>query len=180
MLCKVTHCAGRVSANTRPHQHAYCVSDLLFNSSSCISSVTLRTKKWSLATPVWIVVAPEIPFQSQISNCTVQAGMGLLVHTLIPSAHENGEAPGTHCLRMRLISPRCGDSGLFSDSSVLCDVRVRTRYNVLVRIIQWRVMKVRIASRSMYISAKPISNTLNMNYGIRACGVQISKSQSKM
>ena len=30
---------------------------------------------------------------------------------------------GTHCLRMHLISPRCWDSGLFSDSSMLCDVR---------------------------------------------------------
>ena len=26
---------------------------------------------------------------------------------------KNGEASGTNCLRMRLISPRCGDSGLF-------------------------------------------------------------------
>ena len=34
--------------------------------------------------------------------------------------------PGTHCLRMCLVSPRCGDSGLFSDSSVPCDVRVWT------------------------------------------------------
>ena len=33
--------------------------------------------------------------------------------SLVPGARENGEAPGTHCLRMRLISPRCGDSGLF-------------------------------------------------------------------
>ena len=29
---------------------------------------------------------------------------------------------------------------------VLCDVKVRTRYSILVRIIQWRVMKVRIAA----------------------------------
>ena len=48
---------------------------------------------------------------------------------------KNGEAPGTHCLCMRLIFPRCGDSGLFSDSSMSCDVRVRTRYSELVRII---------------------------------------------
>ena len=52
-----------------------------------------------------------------------------------PARAKNGEAPGTHCLRMRLISPRCGDSGLFSDSSVSCDVRVRTRYSKLIRII---------------------------------------------
>ena len=52
-----------------------------------------------------------------------------------PARAKNGGAPGTHCLRMRLISPRCGESGLFSDSSVLCDVRVRTRYSILVRII---------------------------------------------
>ena len=62
-----------------------------------------------------------------------------------PVRAKNGEAPGTHCLRMRLISPRCGDSGLFSDSSMLSDVRVRTRYSILVRIIQWR--KVRIAAQ---------------------------------
>ena len=52
-----------------------------------------------------------------------------------PARAKNGEAPGTHCLRMRLISPRCGDSGLFSDSSALRDVRVRTRYSILVRIL---------------------------------------------
>ena len=55
--------------------------------------------------------------------------------SLVPARAKNGGAPGTHCLRMRLISPRCGDSGLFSDSSVSCDVRVRTRYSKLVRII---------------------------------------------
>ena len=55
--------------------------------------------------------------------------------SLVPGAHEKREAPGTHCLRMRLISPRCGDSGLFLDSSVLCDVRVRTRYSKVVRTI---------------------------------------------
>ena len=52
-----------------------------------------------------------------------------------PAHVKNGEAPGTHCLRMRLISPRCGDSGLFSDSSVSCDIRVQTRYSKIVRII---------------------------------------------
>ena len=52
-----------------------------------------------------------------------------------PARAKNGEAPGTHCLSMRLISPKCGDSGLFSDSSALCDVRVRTRYSILVRIL---------------------------------------------
>ena len=67
-----------------------------------------------------------------------------------PARAKNGEAPGTHCLRMRLISPRCGDSGLFSDSSVLCDVRVRTRYSKLVRI-----MKVRIFSKQFI---KPFSD----------------------
>ena len=52
-----------------------------------------------------------------------------------PARAKNGGAPGTHCLHMRLISPRCGDSGLFSDSSALCDVRVRTRCSILVRIL---------------------------------------------
>jgi len=49
---------------------------------------------------------------------------------LSPARAKNGGAPGTHCLRMSLISPRCGECGLFSDSSVLCDVRVRTRYSI--------------------------------------------------
>ena len=40
-----------------------------------------------------------------------------------------------------------GDSGLFSDSSVLCDVRVQTRYSILVRILQWRVTKVQISAQ---------------------------------
>ena len=35
---------------------------------------------------------------------------------LSPGTSENREAPGTHCLRMRLIAPRCGDSELFLDS----------------------------------------------------------------
>ena len=52
---------------------------------------------------------------------------------------QKGEAPGTHCLHMRLILPRSGDSRLFSNSSVSCDVRVWTQYSKLVRIIQWRV-----------------------------------------
>ena len=76
----------------------------------------------------------------------------LLLHyyhrpSLVPGACENRGAPGTHCLHMHLISPRCGESGLFSDSSMLCDVRARTRYSILVRIIKWRVMKVQIFSK---------------------------------
>jgi len=37
--------------------------------------------------------------------------------TLLASSQacaKNGGAPGTHCLRMRLISPKCGDPRLFS------------------------------------------------------------------
>ena len=55
---------------------------------------------------------------------------------LPPACAKNGEAPGTHCLCMHLIFPRCGDSRLFSNSSVLSDVRVWTQYSILVRIIQ--------------------------------------------
>ena len=33
--------------------------------------------------------------------------------SLVPSTPKNGKAPGTHCLCMHLISPGCGDSGLF-------------------------------------------------------------------
>ena len=58
-----------------------------------------------------------------------------LVLATSPARAKNGGAPGTHCLCMHLISPRCGDSGLFSDSSALCDVRVWTWYSILVRII---------------------------------------------
>ena len=36
---------------------------------------------------------------------------------------KNGRAPGT-CSHMFLISPKYGDFRLFSDSSVLCDIRV--------------------------------------------------------
>ena len=54
---------------------------------------------------------------------------------LSPARAKNGEAPGTHCLHMHLISLRCGDSGLFSDSSASCDITVRTRYSKLVWII---------------------------------------------
>ena len=42
-----------------------------------------------------------------------------------PVHAKNGGAPGTHCLRMCLISPRSGYSELLSDSSALRDVRVR-------------------------------------------------------
>ena len=59
----------------------------------------------------------------------------MLILASSPAHAKNGEAPGTHCLRMRLISPRCGDSGLFSDSSALCDVRVWGGYSILVRIL---------------------------------------------
>ena len=53
-----------------------------------------------------------------------------------PACAKKGRAPGTHyTLCMSLISPRCGDSELFSDSSVLCDVRVWTQYSILVRIL---------------------------------------------
>ena len=62
------------------------------------------------------------------------AGIGLFLASS-PVHVKNGEAPGSHCLRMHLISPRCGDSGLFSDSSTLCDIRVRTRFCILVRIL---------------------------------------------
>ena len=53
----------------------------------------------------------------------------------IASSRRVRKMPDTHCLHMCLISPRCGDSGLFSDSSVLCDVRVWTRYSILIRIL---------------------------------------------
>ena len=49
-----------------------------------------------------------------------------------PACTKNGGAPGIHCLHMRLISPKFGDSGLFSDSSVSCDIRVWTRYSEVV------------------------------------------------
>ena len=49
---------------------------------------------------------------------------------------KNGGAPGTHCLCMRLISPRCGDSGLFL--ILPCYVTPEFGldiYNILVRIL---------------------------------------------
>ena len=80
-----------------------------------------------------------------MKHCFVSISCGMLASS--PARAKNGEAHGTHYLHMCLISPRCGDSGLFSDSSVLCDVRVRTWYSILVRILQWRVMKVQIAAQ---------------------------------
>ena len=57
-----------------------------------------------------------------------------------------------HTVCACVYSPQDWDSGLFSDSSMLCDVRVRTRYSILVRIIQWRVMKVRIAAQLLTLN----------------------------
>ena len=96
----------------------------------------------------------SVPFSAQPGWSELQTIHSMdslqVVHLFLqpcPWHVKNGEAPGTHCLRMRLISPRCGQSGLFSDSSVLCDIRVRTRYSMLVRIIQQRVIKLRIFSK---------------------------------
>ena len=66
--------------------------------------------------------------------CIAYSAAGRLIASS-PEHAKNRGAPGTHCLSMRLISPRCEDSGLFSDSSALCDVRVWIRYSILVRII---------------------------------------------
>ena len=80
--------------------------------------------------------------------------------SLVPCAREKREALGTHYLRMRLISPRCGDSRLFSDSSVSCDVRVRTRYSKFVKIIKWCVKKVWIYSKGFLMPFSEFSMVL--------------------
>ena len=55
--------------------------------------------------------------------------------SLIPSTcAKSGGALGTHCLRLR--QDVHGDSRLFSDSSVSCDVRIRIQYSKLVRNFQ--------------------------------------------
>ena len=86
-----------------------------------------------------LAVCRQYPMLRVVSQASLacETRAPLLVSCLAssPARAKNGEAHGTHCLRMRLISPRCGDSGLLSDSSVLCDVRVRTRYSILVRIL---------------------------------------------
>ena len=43
--------------------------------------------------------------------------------------------PGTQCLGMHLIPPKCGDSGFFSDSSMLYDIKLRKLDTVLIRIM---------------------------------------------
>ena len=79
----------------------------------------------------------SLHFTSNLPPCWVtyfySKTMGWI--SLVRSACENGGVPGTHFFRMCVISPKCGDSGLFSDSSVSCDVRARTRYSKFVRII---------------------------------------------
>ena len=57
--------------------------------------------------------------------------------SLVPGAREKRRSAWTRCLRMRLISPKCGKSGLFSGSSVSCDARVQTRYSKFVRIMAY-------------------------------------------
>ena len=86
-----------------------------------------RSRKVEESVAAYVV---QLRHLAEFCNCGTTLGLASS-----PVHAKNGEAPGTHCLRMRLISPRCGDSGLFSDSSVSCDVRVRTRYSKLVRII---------------------------------------------
>ena len=71
---------------------------------------------------------------SNLAADEVALSIARKVSVLFPACAKNGGVPGTHCLRMRLIFLRCGDSGLFSDSSVSCDVRVWTRYSEPVRI----------------------------------------------
>ena len=68
----------------------------------------------------WATVQP-IEVTDKYSNVQV-----VVILALSPACAKNGESPGTHCLCMHLIPPRCGDSGLFLDSSVSCEVRVRT------------------------------------------------------
>ena len=78
---------------------------------------------------LWLALFPSSCYREEPCNKAISHVASSLVRA------KNGEAPGTHCLHMRLISTRCGDSGLFLDSSVSCDVRVRTWYSKPVRVI---------------------------------------------
>ena len=97
---------------------------------SLASVIQLEQQDKQLSRLQTLILAACAPLTDLWSKLCDQGLSGEKV-ALSPARAKNGEAPGTHCLRMRLISPRCGDSGLFSDSSVSCDVGVRARYSKL-------------------------------------------------
>lgn len=45
------------------------------------------------------------------------------------------EVPGTQCLGMHLISPKCEDSRFFSESSMLYDIKLQKLDSILIRIM---------------------------------------------
>ena len=55
--------------------------------------------------------------------------------SLVPGAREKRRSAWYTLFAHAFNLPKCGDSRLFSDSFVLCEVRVRTRYSILVRIL---------------------------------------------
>ena len=123
----------------------FCFSDLLFfcdithSRSKCKSVLALVQKQIANCPTVHTLPLKALFLDTQnggiVSKCSsttrftcnYKRNAKVYRQASSPAHVKNGEAPGTHCLRMRLISPRYRDSGVFSDSSVLCDVRVRTR-----------------------------------------------------
>ena len=103
-------------------------------------------------------------------------------YSLVPGACEKRRSAWyTHFLRMRLISPRCGDSGLFSDSSMSCDVRVWTRYSKLVRITcQDNIMACYEFSASNFSCPSATSDPTygSLNFQLSACTAHTRDSVS--
>ena len=88
------------------------------------------------------------------------------------SAHaKNGEAPGTRCLRMCLISPRCGDSGLFSDSSVSCDVEFGLDIVWNESILSNKVTCGGLFLRTLHQRLPPSSIFLYVTVVMKHCGI---------
>ena len=83
---------------------------------------------------VWSETNKWLQFDNSYYRAIDDVAISLLLHAWVVIASSTARAKkrrsAWYTLRMRLISPRCGDSGLFSDSSALRDIRVRTRFRI--------------------------------------------------
>ena len=77
MLCKVTHCAGRVSANTRPHQLRWGDQEM-GTAISCTECSQVAGRMHMLYAPSW----------------SIYKNISLLIHIL--GAHSQQELVATH------------------------------------------------------------------------------------
>ena len=61
----------------------------------------------------WLQVQQTHDSRSTFTTILMLATCLHVYRSLVPAHAKNGGVPGTHCLRLRLISPRCGESGLY-------------------------------------------------------------------